>query len=105
MSGTKRAPIEVWLRHAGSRVLCAIVNPDESVYPHEIASPSLRGAQREVGGWLIGEGFWPDGLWTVEAKDEAGAPVESRRRFHPPGLTGIMVEPRREPGSRRTGRS
>jgi hypothetical protein len=84
MSDTKRAPIEVWLRFDGKRVLCAIVNPDESVYPHDIASPSLRGAQREVGGYLIGNGFWPDGLWTVEAKDDNGAAVESWRRFTPP---------------------
>ena len=44
MSTENRPPIEVWLRHAGTRVLCAVVNPDESVYPHDIASPSLRGA-------------------------------------------------------------
>jgi hypothetical protein len=81
----KRAPIEVWLRSSGKRVLCAIVTGDESAYPHEIASPSLRGAQREVTAWLIAADHWPDGLWVNEAHNDAGAPVESWRRFTPPG--------------------
>ena len=84
MSDTKRAPIEIWLRQDGKRVICSIVNPDESTYSHPIDSRSMLGSQKEITGFLIANRLTPDGAWVVEATDEHGAPAETWRRFTPP---------------------
>lgn len=80
MSGS----VEIWLRQDHLQVVCSIVNPDESMYRHGIEALSLRGAQREITGFLIGCGFRPEGGWTVEAKSERGVAAETWRRFKPP---------------------
>jgi hypothetical protein len=65
------------------RVVCNIVNADESTYRREIDSLSLRGAQREITGYLIGYGYRPEDGWTVEAVGESGVAAEAWRRFNP----------------------
>ena len=42
-----------------------------------------RGAQREITGWLIAQGYKPDGRWTTEAEDDRidYGPSETWRRF------------------------
>jgi hypothetical protein len=87
VSSTKSGPVEIWLRQDSMRVVCSIVNPDESTYGHGIDSLSLRGAQREITGFLIGNGFRPEGGWTVEAISERGA-AEVWRRFAPHAAGG-----------------
>jgi hypothetical protein len=42
-----------------------------------IDSLSMRGAQREITGWLIKQGYKPDGRWAAEA----GVDHETWRRF------------------------
>ena len=75
--------VEIWLRLDGLRVVCNIVNADESTYRREIDSLSLRGAQREVSGFLVGNGYRPEHDWTVEAVGESGVAAEAWRRFNP----------------------
>lgn len=75
--------VEIWLRLDGLRVVCNIVNADESTYRREIDSLSLRGAQREITGYLIGYGYRPEDGWTVEAVGESGVAAEPWRRFNP----------------------
>ena len=75
--------VEIWLRLDGLRVVCNIVNADESTYRREIDSLSLRGAQREITGYLIGYGYRPEDGWTVEAVGESGVAAEAWRRFNP----------------------
>jgi hypothetical protein len=42
----------------------------------------MRGAQREITGYLISRGYKPDGRWTTEAEDEVDyGPSETWRRF------------------------
>jgi hypothetical protein len=78
-------PVEIWLRLDGLKVICSIVNPDESVYRRDVESLSLRGAQREISGFLIGNGLRPESSgWVVEAVDKSGVAVETWRRFTPP---------------------
>jgi hypothetical protein len=72
VNGTKSGSVEIWLRQDNLQVVCSVVNPDESPYRHGIDSLSLRGAQREVTGYLIGYGYRPEGGWTVEAVGERG---------------------------------
>ena len=84
MNNTTSGPVEIWLRRDSLQVICCIVNEDESTYGRPVDSLSMRGAQREIGGYLIAGGLWPDGLWTVEATDDNGAAIEAWRRFTPP---------------------
>lgn len=57
------------------------VRADESTYGRSIDSLSMRGAQREITGSLIQEGYAPVGRWEVEARDGDEEPVETIRRF------------------------
>jgi hypothetical protein len=68
----------------GLKVICSVVNLDESVYRRDVESLSLRGAQREVAGFWIGNGFKPERDWVVEAVDGSGVAAETWRRFNPP---------------------
>jgi len=80
MTNTK-SPIEVWLRQTNLTVDCTVVNEDESTEDYNVSSLSMRGAQREMTGYFIREGYRPDGRWTptTEAVHDAG--VEAWRRF------------------------
>lgn len=49
----KPSPIEVWLRQRNLTVSCKVVYGGESTEELEIDSLSMRGAQREISGWLI----------------------------------------------------
>jgi hypothetical protein len=75
-------PIEVWLTQRNMEVTCRIVHEDETVETVDVDSLSMRGAQREITGWLIGDGFKAIGRWTVEHSDING-PAETVRRFAP----------------------
>jgi hypothetical protein len=86
---TKPSPIEVWLTESteGMGISVRVVHPDETIhYPGTgnpytgVESLSMRGAQREITGDLLREGYAPVGRWTVEraVNDE---PVETSRTF------------------------
>jgi hypothetical protein len=64
-------------------VTCDVVHEDESTEGLRIVSLSMRGAQREITGWLLAQGYKPDGRWTTEAEDETidYGPSETWRRF------------------------
>ena len=99
MTDTKKqqhTPIEVWLRQPNIEITCTVVREDESTRSVEVDSLSLRGAQREITGWLIGLGYEPVGRWEAEAvegadADVGGPPVEylpeTRRYFKPKNVT------------------
>jgi hypothetical protein len=70
-------PIEVWLSQTNMQVRCWYVREDESTAELDVDSLSLRGAEREVTGVLISEGFKPVGRWAEEADGEV------MRRFVP----------------------
>jgi hypothetical protein len=61
----KPSPIEVWLRQRNLSVSCKVVHADESTEELEIDSLSMRGAQREITGSLIKQGYKPDGRWAA----------------------------------------
>ena len=78
----KPGPIEVWLSQDNMQVTCRIVHQDETTSEYDIKSLSLRGAQREITGWLISQGYQPAGRWTAETTDGREV-VESSRQFKP----------------------
>lgn len=84
MTDTKKGPIEVWLSQVNLTVNCTVVQEDESTSTLDVDSLSMRGAQREITGYLIGQGYRPDGRWEQEAGDEDGSPIEAMRRFRAP---------------------
>ena len=59
----KPSPIEVWLSQANMTVTCTVVREDESTEQLAVDSLSMRGAQREITGYLIGLGYSPVGRW------------------------------------------
>jgi hypothetical protein len=61
-------------------VTCRVVHEDESVEEWNIDSLSVRGAEREITGYLIEQGHRPVGRWHVE--DTEG--FEASRKFAPP---------------------
>lgn len=81
---TNTDPIEVWLSQKNLAVSCRIVWEDETTgdYDSMVDSLSIRGAQREVSGWLIGLGYSPAGRWEYETPDpHQDALPECSRRF------------------------
>jgi hypothetical protein len=79
----RSSPIEVWLTQKNMTVTCRVVHEDESTEDLDIASLSMRGAQREITGWLLKWGYKPDGRWTTEEEDDQVdyGPSETVRRF------------------------
>ncbi len=77
-------PIEVWLTQGNMEISCMIVLEDESTQPQDIRSLSMRGAQREITGWLIGLGWEPAGRWDVTETADHQDPVETVRLFRRP---------------------
>jgi hypothetical protein len=76
------SPIEVWLSRAGAGITCTVVLEDESTGTLDVRSRSMRGAQRELTGYLIAQGYAPVGEWEVEADgDGAAEAVETSRMF------------------------
>jgi hypothetical protein len=81
---TRDGPIEVWLRQTNMQVTGTVVYEDEHTRDLEPESLSMRGAQREVTGWFIGDGYKPVGRWQTERDgDTKGQPLEVSRRFVP----------------------
>ena len=77
----KPGPVEVVLTKANMEVHCRVAREDESTYEVPIDSLSMRGAQREITGYLIGDGYAPVGRWEVEEQDDDGQAIETIRRF------------------------
>lgn len=78
------SPIEVWLSQSNIEITCTVVHEDESTEVLPVESLSLRGAQREITGYLIREGYEPAGRWEIEiATEDEGA--ESVRLFRAKG--------------------
>jgi hypothetical protein len=87
---TNRAPLEVWLSKDNLEITCRVVFNDESATELEVGSLSMRGAQREITGWLIGQGYEPVGRWSIE--DQHG--FETMRHFRRPLLQRpLMANP------------
>jgi hypothetical protein len=78
---TKPSPIEVWLRQDNMQVKCFFVKEDETTEDLDVDSLSMRGAQREITGYLISDGYAPVGRWKVEHDDSAMGAQETVRRF------------------------
>ena len=82
MTNTKPGPIEVWLTQANMQITCRIIREDESVDYLDVDSLSMRGAQREITGHLIAQGYAPVGRWEAEFDGSAdGGPSETVRKF------------------------
>lgn len=79
----KPSPIEVWLRQNNMQVACTVVHEDETTDELSIDSLSMRGAQREITGYLIKQGYAPVGRWESEALDREDD-VEVSRQFRIP---------------------
>ncbi len=77
---TKPSPVEVWLRQQNLVVTCTVVHEDETTAEYDVQSLSMRGAQREMTGYLLRQGYSPVGRWDAEATDDDGV-VEASRRF------------------------
>ena len=78
-------PIEVWLSQANMKITCTVVREDESTSSLDVNSLSIRGAQREMTGYLIARGYTPVGSWEVEADSDNAYggkdAVETSRKF------------------------
>jgi hypothetical protein len=61
------SPIEVWLRKANIQVTCTVVREDESTQELSVDSLSMRGAEREMTGHFIRQGYTPVGRWETTA--------------------------------------
>jgi hypothetical protein len=72
-------PFEVWLTRTDREVKAMVVRADETTYDLEVLSTSMRGAQREMTGWALSNGYEPVGGW--EALDDSG--IEAMRVFRP----------------------
>ncbi len=75
-------PIEVFLTQNNLEVACLVAFEDESTTSLDVDSLSLRGAQREITGWLIDREYEPVGRWVQESDIERDA-VETSRKFRP----------------------
>jgi hypothetical protein len=79
------SPIEVWLSHANMGITCTVVLEDERTSTLDVNSLSIRGAQREITGYLIAHGYAPVGSWEVQADSDDGYggkdAVETSRKF------------------------
>jgi hypothetical protein len=79
------SPIEVWLSRANTGFTCTVVLENEKTSTLDVNSLSMRGAQREITGYLIERGYTPVGDWEVEAASDDGNggkdTVESSRTF------------------------
>jgi hypothetical protein len=87
----KAQPIEVWLTQPHLEVTCRIVYEDERTDALPVGSLSMRGAQREVTGFLINKGYTPVGRWEIE-RDSDGVATETSRRFKPGHAAPNLLE-------------
>lgn len=75
----EQGPIEVWLTQTNLAIRCLVVGEDESTDELELGSVSLRGAEREITGYLLRRGYEPASRWQAESDGD----VEVWRRFRP----------------------
>ncbi len=72
--------------HTSDRVLdqlsmtCTVVH-DESTESLDVDVFSMRGARREITGYLIGQGYEPPGRWETQRFDAERGSVEAVRNF------------------------
>ena len=86
MTNTKKpGPVEVWLTSPehGLSIRCTVVHDDESTDILDVDALSMRGAQREITGFFIRQGYEPAGRWEVEQVHVSEGPIETVRRFRP----------------------
>lgn len=88
MTDESTGPIEVWLNSRDDRpsISCIVVHEDESTATIDVDSPSMRGAQAEVTGHFIGQGYEPIGEWRIEqdlVNQGRRHPVVTVRSFNP----------------------
>ena len=85
----KTQPIEVWLSQRNFEVTGRVVYESERTDHLKTESLSMRGAQREVTGFLIQQGYAPAGRWETERMmgDDLESPIETSRRFKPDGAS------------------
>jgi hypothetical protein len=76
----KPSLVEVWLTQRNMQVIGREIREDESGREIDVASTSMRGAQREITTYYIDWGYRPEGRWSIEAEDDEGA-TETWRRF------------------------
>lgn len=82
MSDTKTGPVEVWLTQGNMAVTCLVVHEDETTTDWPLDTLSMRGAMRELTGYMLAKGYEPAGRWTTERED-VGHVAEASRRFKP----------------------
>lgn len=75
----KCGPVEVWLSQRNIEVRCTVVHENESTKNLDVDALTMRGAQREITGYLINQGYQPEGRWETELAD--GEASECVRRF------------------------
>lgn len=83
ISGTESGgPVEIWLTQQGNgmQIACMMVEDDESTRAIDVKAWSMRGAQREVTGWLRRQGYEPAGRWLPEGSKG----LETVRQFRKP---------------------
>ncbi|MGI5236456.1 hypothetical protein [Dactylosporangium sp. CA-139066] len=68
---------EVWLMGARPPISCMLVHTDETTGTRDLTAVSMLGAQREITGQLIADGYRPDGPWV----DVDPAGPEAMRKF------------------------
>jgi hypothetical protein len=85
----KPGPVEVWLTKTNIEVACMVVREDESITDLEVRSLSMRGAQREMTGWLMSWGYVAAGRWAPQTS--TGAEVEEYVRTFKPGPEATYV--------------
>ncbi len=64
------SPLTVWLIDTNRGAICRVVRPDESSYEVDTESKSLLGAQQEITGFLISQGYWPADDWAYATQGE-----------------------------------
>lgn len=82
LSSPEGTPIEVWLSRKNMAITGRIAREDETTTTLDVDSLSMRGAQREVTGYLIRQGYAPVGRWETESYDDrADEADETSRKF------------------------
>lgn len=107
MTNTKeRRPqaLQAILTRKNIEITCTLIFEDESASYPGVQSVSIRGAQREITGWLVEHGYAPAGRWSDEAVEDADGYFEWVRPFKPGPdadlrITGIwLVDPYQQNG-------
>jgi hypothetical protein len=82
-NSTKTQPLQAYLSQKHLEITCELVLEDESINtPPVHPTRNLRGAQRELTGWLVSQGYIPVGRWT-EAEEDGDGYRETSRMFQP----------------------